>query len=306
MSHARKRRRGFTLIELLVVIAIIAILIALLLPAVQAAREAARRSSCKNNLKQLGVALHNYHDVYLMFPAGNLEYRRMPGISDTSPQWGWGVMILPFMEQKPLFEQLGVNQVRLGDIGGSRRNLAMNTILDSFICPSDDGQRVLLRTPNNRHFNGSGLNLTPVPKSNYVGVLGDRDGRHSGWRRQKSSRGILHTNSNVAMRDITDGTSNTMMVGERDWKCDAGAWIGNRNPDGNGMWGAYYTLGRANERINDTRGNNNCQEGFGSRHPGGAQFTFGDGRVRFISENIDFGTLRALGTRNRGEVVELP
>jgi len=280
MSHARKRRRGFTLIELLVVIAIIAILIALLLPAVQAAREAARRSSCKNNLKQLGVALHNYHDVYLMFPPSNTFTQgriRSGGVE----AWGWGTFLLPFLEQRPLFEQMDVNNRTLDQMLRTGDRSLADTPLDVFRCPSDDGPQI----NRDRRFNGD-----HVATSNYVGNHGCRCSRPR--QRNRDPRGVFNvTPSPIRIRDITDGTSNTIAVGERIFNpCDAAVWVGTRNYNGCGNIGLRHHLAWVtgnNTRINSpsTRG---CRLGYSSLHPGGAQFVFCDGKVRFISENIHF------------------
>ncbi len=296
------RRRGFTLIELLVVIAIIAILIALLLPAVQQAREAARRSSCKSKLKQMGVALHNFHDVHGALPAGSIRD------GNNQEAWGWGAYLLPQLEQAPLFDDLDVFNRRLRDLGGSAANRALaRTSLDIFLCPSDPAEEINAR----RHFDGSGWpggGNGRVATANYIGVCG------TGNVSDTNNNGVLRmapNNSEYALtkfRDITDGTSNTMMVGERSYRCWAGAWAGNRNPRGNGPRGADYTMGRTQIAMNGAIGSNTngCRQSFGSEHTGGSQFCFSDGAVRFVSENININTYRRLGRRNDGEVVTLP
>lgn len=235
---ARNHRAGFTLIELLVVIAIIAILIALLLPAVQQAREAARRSSCKNNLKQIGLALHNYHDTYNMFPMGG--YRG----NTNEESWGWGAYLLPQLEQQTLFDQIQVNNLRLTQVMADPNLRTFTaTPLTVFICPSDTGRNGIMDGPrlnssSGRHFNGlSGVGTGfRVGKSNYIGVCGYGDvSRFDGQTRRPD--GILYLNSSIRFRDITDGTSNTFAVGERDYFCHQGAWVGNRNPRGGGPQG---------------------------------------------------------------------
>lgn len=285
-SSLKDRRMGFTLIELLVVIAIIAILIALLLPAVQQAREAARRSTCKNNLKQFGLAFHNYHDVHNTFPPGIIN---RPGtaaggwssrcvtmsnggtFTDNSYRaWGWGTFILPYMDQAPLYNILNPDGCRMPN---RNANFAGTTPLDDPVpahrCPSDTGKKDF----NDMHQDYS--------TSNYV--VSDRIG--SG-------------NTKIRIRDITDGTSNTLLLSERRLK---------RNPAGKRfggaiVWGRSGNTDAANKfRVNwpintptaTTSANNaaagdaGCtRHGMSSNHEGGAQFLMADGAVRFISENI--------------------
>ena len=228
----RRIRHGFTLIELLVVIAIIAILIALLLPAVQQAREAARRSQCKNNLKQLGLALHNYHDTYGMFPMAVIG---RPGAGwqcsvmsngDAVPNndyrsWGWGTFILPFVDQAPLYNQLQPDGCRMPNSDATYNGeMLLRQSLPVFICPSDTGPAL------NAFFQN-------YSKSNYV--INER---------------ISNVNTNKRIRDIEDGTSNTLMLAERRYKRDpagqryAGAMIWGRanTSDASNKFGSSPTL----------------------------------------------------------------
>jgi len=300
MLHLRSTypsRRGFTLIELLVVIAIIAILIALLLPAVQQAREAARRSTCKNNLKQIGLALHNYHDIFGMFPIGAQDNPNGDA-DDSGPadyeSWGWGASILPQLDQAPLFEQLNINKLTLNQVleSGNLSALLQNP-LPVFICPSDASRTALMEggsmnSGTGRHFNGSsGIGTAfRVAKSNYIGVCGYNDVNRLAVNEQT---GVFQRRFAYQLRDLTDGSSNTLLVGERTTYCAAGAWCGNRNPDGGGAQGADYTLGRVSVPLNlPDNAAHYCTEGFSSTHTGGAHFLMGDGRVIFISENISY------------------
>ncbi len=269
-----KHRSAFTLIELLVVIAIIAILVALLLPAVQQAREAARRSTCKNNLKQFGLAMHNYHDTHGVFPPG---YVTFPADSCEHPNavnnrfWGWGTLILPYVEQAALYDQLRPDNCTnpLPAPGTLYNGIALlQQPVQAFMCPSDAG-------PNVNSFYGN------YAKSNYV-----------------VNRQVAGNNTNRRMRDILDGTSNTFMFSERALRL---------NPQGNrlvgGMiWGRHNNTDagsqmRANHAINTPHpagnttspGSNdgNCiRHSPSSQHKGGAQFAMCDGAVRFVSENI--------------------
>jgi prepilin-type N-terminal cleavage/methylation domain-containing protein len=308
MEH--KRRRGFTLIELLVVIAIIAVLIALLLPAVQQAREAARRSTCKNNLKQIGIALHSYLEMKNMFPPG---YIYMGDQVNAREMWGWSALLLPQLDQGPLFEQLDINNRRLEQIlatGTGAGGLAplTQTPLEIFRCPTDPGgSNGTTRVPQQRHFGGgrgvaaAGLGQFLVAPSNYMGVSGNRhqtpeQAATATPVEGNENNGVFSWNSNVRERDVTDGVSNTLMVGERDgFECKSGTWVGVRNSYNNGgQRGQWVVLGGAHGvtlTLNAypwDNGNNGCAEGFSSMHAGGAHFLMGDGRVVFISENIHF------------------
>ncbi len=306
----QSQRRGFTLIELLVVIAIIAILIALLLPAVQQAREAARRSTCKNNLKQIGLALHNYHDTHRVFPPGWVS-RDTNG--DASNLLAWGYFILPFMDQAPLYKSINPNirwiegSNSSGFSGVTSVVPAATTKIPAFSCPSDtQGLTNLEYGPNFR-----------IGKSNYVCSYSP-----GAWNATSSTGsasgawGPFQRNSNVRMRDFDDGTSNTFLIGERNSKTSQAAfWIGTTKEgtgtNRNGYWPFVSALTRnfqwdsgssANVFGNRYLINSGYAWAFSSLHTGGAHFVFGDGRVRFISENIDSYAYVALATTARGEV----
>jgi len=281
-SASRSLRAAFTLVELLVVIAIIGILVALMLPAVQAAREAARRMQCSNKLKQIGLALHNYHGVYGSFPPGNIDQ----AVSQ-SQEWGWAVFLLPYLEQEPLHSQLAPNERRFVELLSDPAARAMCQIsLDGFRCPSDRTPRLLEGTEQPRDLDGVasvGPNFFGAT-SNYIGVTGF-------WQiGALPANGILSANSEVNFRDIVDGTSNTFAVGERDFYCAAGLWAGVRDARASGPRGADYVLGRVSYKMNAVKnvGNPSCCQAFSSPHPGGAHFALCDGGVRFVSENISF------------------
>lgn len=292
-----RRTRGFTLIELLVVIAIIAILIALLLPAVQQAREAARRTQCKNNMKQLGLALHNYHDVYKTFPPGYIAEQRTANTGTFTRDfsyWGWSAFILPYIDQAPLFDGLNVGNVLLDDIATTPdpvRLVLLKTPMPAFRCPSDVGPNLNV----GRTLTFSGNNSTEATStSNYVG-----NNRSRGISRndQKVRGGVFWQNSRCKIRDITDGTTNTIMVGERRWKtidingvtrlARAGNVFG--IPAANyGNRGRSAVLGDGGPKINYNFNNNaRTRRAYSSLHTGGAQFLLCDGSVRFVSENVD-------------------
>lgn len=273
-------RTGFTLVELLVVIAIIGILIALLLPAVQAAREAARRMNCSNNLKQIGIALHNYHDSMQQFPTGFLVDMNAPN----DPQWGWAAMILPYMEQGAVHETIGVKKRTLTaaiTLAGTDTtvNEALRSVLSAYRCPSD---------PCDDYVDGVNSGVERVwtnydpPASNYMGNLGLYNAPGN-----VPNNGVLFGNSYIGFRDILDGTSNVFAVGERSaelWP-EPGTWLGVQNalPTDNGM---YFTVGNVIHPIN-TEIAADARDGFSSSHPGGAMFVFCDGSVHFLSETID-------------------
>ncbi len=308
---ALKLRRGFTLIELLVVIAIIAILIALLLPAVQQAREAARRTQCKNNLKQIGLALHNYHDTYLVFPMANVVRFDNQVRGDG---WTWHARILPNMDQAALFNR--VSSVMGTDIGNQNSTEQLlagrGTKLTVFQCPSHPAGPGDNPSKNGYHlstYNGVAgsvcFNNDQLDAATDVGYRGD---------------GMFHMNSRVRIADVTDGTSNTFLVAEVQDELN-GTPNSNRlpgsdrrynfssNSDGNPPTDiSEYLVGmELNDPINanhrDTAGfYNNNGEYAGSYHVGGAQFLMTDGSVRFVSQNINMNVYQGVSTRGNGEV----
>jgi prepilin-type N-terminal cleavage/methylation domain-containing protein len=324
-------RSGFTLVELLVVIAIIGILVALLLPAIQAAREAARRSQCTNNLKQIGIALHNYHDTYRSFPSGYIRIGAPAG-------WGWPALILPFMEQQALYDEIGVQRTRLHALinnnppyNQNNNNNPLRTELKAYRCPSDSGAQGGV-VVNDRRFDGWNYNDMRPGVSNYMAVAGNRDMNNNGSCNPclpRDSYGPFFHNSEITFADILDGSSNQLMVGERETKnCRSGTWIGIRNAEGTGSRGTPYVLGWSGPRLNQPVGgvfpswgaggpapnSVGCGEGFSSFHPGGALFVLGDGKVRFVSDDIHYfhvgnhqgpnlGTYQRLMRRDDGQEI---
>ena len=281
------------------VIAIIGILVALLLPAVQAAREAARRMECTNNLKQLALAQHNYHDTHKSFCSG---YVRGPwNGSNNSERWGWHVLLMPFIEQGPLHDQLAPQDYTLEDVCAGLNPSVPNPVatlqtrISGFICPSDSNEDELAH--RDRHFGGGhgtqqgGLGNWRPGLTNYIGLRGTKDQP----KNTSDTHGVLYYNSNVRMGDISDGTSSTFMIGERDsLHCRAGTWPGVRNPHGGGSRGLWTSVGHVRTVLNAPNpphgwgSNKGCGESFSSMHPSGANFAFCDGSVHFISENIEF------------------
>lgn len=297
------RRRGFTLIELLVVIAIIAVLIALLLPAVQQAREAARRSQCKNNLKQIGLALHNYHETTNMFPIGG--FRQGVGLGTGM---GWQVGILPNIDQAPLYSKFDFNQTSYT----AAVNLALAvTELPVYFCPS--------AASNTTHKTGnSGENSAGAPTASvhYFGSMGPKGTNpttgqaysldtSSAGHGDFSREGMMLRFVPVRIGDVTDGLSNTIQVGEISFNTANCFRVFIRGCDSS----ACGSVKNINSGINITRynGSNNFNDvSFGSMHTGGAHFLMGDGSTHFISQNIDFNVYRSLGSKSGTEVVSFP
>lgn len=320
------RRSAFTLVELLVVIAIIGILVGLLLPAVQAAREAARRMQCSNNVKQLSLSFQNYHDTFRNFPL-NFAVRGRPGlggggpaISDTGKSWLQ--MILPFIEQNNLFNSidfrvgLRLNGGIPGDAVAIQRNRDVAaTVVQTFLCPSD-GQHNDGRL-NNRSDTVSPdeswaiTNYKACAGSNWAfGVfawtnnLGGRNGGNSDGL--NAGNGVLCSNQNntnpiTRMRDLTDGTSNTFIIGEALPQYTLWNWWYNPNAvTATCAIPLNYSL-RTPINVNNWPNNYN----FNSRHTGGGNFGLGDGSVRFVSDNVDTAVYRGYASMSSGEVVTL-
>ncbi|HCS55265.1 DUF1559 domain-containing protein [Rubinisphaera sp.] len=323
MLCSSRKRSGFTLIELLVVIAIIAILVALLLPAVQQAREAARRSSCKNNLKQIGLALHNYHDINTCLPIGSLFRDRGDLGPSGSNRTTWMTRILPQMEQTAIFDQF----VFTSDAGWDPNNMK-NQPIAAYRCPSDPGGK-----PNASHaptsyvacigatfrLDGNGGSTANSSYGTYIQGNGT-------WARMVLNNGqeesVFAANSHCRFRDITDGLSNTMavseclvgspvkeMTGGTYTDCDAdpatpaktrGYSWSYGDPD---TW-TFSALRTPNARSSDcdrfaVYGNMAAR----SQHDGGVQVLLADGAVRFVSENINLATWQNLARRNDGNVL---
>ncbi len=298
-DRRRIRATGFTLIELLVVIAIIAVLIALLLPAVQQAREAARRSSCVNNLKQLGLALQNYHDAHNTFPPGYVSNFDSSG-NDTGPGWGWGAMILPAMDQGNIQSTITFTT----PIESSQNSVARTTSITSWLCPSDS-MKTTWTTVTRDSVGNIVSNICVVASANYVGVFGIAEPGIDG-------EGVFFRNSNIGFRAITDGSSQTFLVGERSQKWCEASWVGAVTgaqlfpPTGSPAVpivenASGMILGHTFEGPPNAAGLEcNC---FSSQHTGGGNFVFADGHVRFLSTTMDKATFKALSTRAGSETI---
>jgi prepilin-type N-terminal cleavage/methylation domain-containing protein/prepilin-type processing-associated H-X9-DG protein len=278
-------RRAFTLIELLVVIAIVGILIGLLLPAVQKVREAANRLTCKNNLKQIGVALHGYQGRTGSFPPGYTSDVDRSG-ADLGPGWGWAAFLLPDIEQDNVFNQITFSRDIRDALNAApcRQNLAL------FRCPSDLSYDVFtVYDPN-------GQTLADVAHSNYVAMFGNNEIEVN----PGAGNGVSYRNSRTRIADITDGTSNTLLIGERSGNLARATWTG-------AVTGAdeapALVLGSADHTPNHPAAHG---EDFWSRHVQGVNFLFADGSVRIINNTINPLVWAALATRAGGEPYTAP
>lgn len=346
---SRKETRGFTLVELLVVIAIIGVLVALLLPAVQAAREAARRTQCSNNMKQFGLAMHNYHDTFKSLPTAGYRWtgglvgtqcqaQSGPSASSTSHAQSWVVSILPFIEQQPLRDQFFTGVSTLPSYGCWFRTRdtrpdthpvmarVLATEIDAFRCPSDGGRKEGYRSSDDH---------APIARMNY-GVNG---GAGNAWARTDAramlERGPFHFGyafeRSIDFSAITDGTSNTVMLGEivaaehrRDtrgaWAYSAGPFISGGEPsyrdprillppNGNALDDRFMDRpprcrADANDRyLRCVGGGGRAFQTARSKHPGGVHVCLADGSVRFISETIEMQTWLALLGMSRGQAI---
>lgn len=316
-------RRAFTLVELLVAIAIIGVLVALLLPAVQAAREAARRMKCVANEKQIVLALHNYHDIHKQFP---INVSSHPDYTRTAKQGSWHSAILPFIEQQALFNRIDVN-LPIGDIDNRNTNTDVaQTPVKIFLCPSDDTKGgVMIGT---RYVPG-----TPWGVTNYMASMGSiwKQGDVACWHDWPYGRGaggdgnvngnngflcnflpgLTEARWNTRMTDIEDGTSNTFAIGEivPQWRAHC-AWFWFASMSNCGCPMNYQSAAiKASNGSRTLRSDwlvgwqNNY--GFYSQHPGGVNFGFADGSVKFVPQNIDLFTYRMLANIADGQPVSL-
>lgn len=291
---------GFSLIELLVVIAIIAVLIGLLLPAVQKVREAASRMNCENNLHQIGLALHGYHDSHESFPSG---YRCQPQANPdfTSPGWGWAALILPHVEQGNLAQQINFSL----PVEHANNLAARTTIMKLFVCPSDRSTGVFTVLDKNN------APLAQAATSSYAashGIGADLD------EELDIFNGMFSRNSRVRVADITDGTSNTIAIGERGAFFTQAPWAGAvslgttritpgapvNNPT---AFEDAPTQALVHVSVHTLNDPNADPEDFFGPHIGVVILLFGDGSVRPVKAGLDLSILQALATRNGGEVV---
>jgi prepilin-type N-terminal cleavage/methylation domain-containing protein/prepilin-type processing-associated H-X9-DG protein len=298
----RRCRRAFTLVELLVVVAILSILIGLLLPAVQKVREAANRMKCANNLKQLGLACHTYHDTNAVLPPGYLA--RVPyrdGATDTAPGWGWAAFLLPYLEQDNLYRQINFNKP-------VEQSPAAAVVLPLLLCPADP-------VPP-EPFEATDATLAPVATlapSSYAATCGPDASDVAAL----AGLGVFYRNSRTRLTDVTDGTSSTAMIGDRSWAQTNGAWAGapsgavaragfmNPWPLATGPAPALVLV--HNNWLNIRTDSDGGLDDFSSNHVGGGNLLFADGSVHFVGSVTAEGQIhadfQALGTRAGGEVI---
>ncbi len=305
--RARITRSGFTLIELLVVIAIIGVLIALLLPAVQAAREAARRAQCINNLKQIGIALHTYHDEVNCFPMSYVAFGSfVDGATDTAPGWGWQSMILASMEQSSLFHAANFSLA----VSAPANTTVIASDISNYICPSDPVQPGPFVVSD-----ASGRPVANMSPTSYAACVGnDLADSTTGLNNNGLGNGVFYRNSRVRLADITDGSSQTIMSAERAWTITSGPWAGvatngvcrrgpsNPCPTTGALYYAAATLVQAHGNVlnTDTDPDGGIDD-FSSRHPMGANALFADGSVHFLKS-----VLRNSGKRSDGSTIYSP
>ncbi len=331
LSSRRPARSGFTLIELLVVISIIGVLVALLLPAVQAARAAARRTQCMNNLKQVGLALANYQQQIGSLPSGYLSQWDAFANKETGPGWGWASLVLPFLEQGNVANNINFSV----NISAPTNQTVRIHLISAYICPEGGMPDTWIAENGEMWIYGGTLYSARVPicgvaGSNYVGVFGIGEPGVDG-------EGVFFRGSAIEPRNITDGLSQTLAVGERTVNLSTGmeaaislgtpspnkgrgqaSWVGTvagtvfwscfpnpydsdggvcRKEDGSGM-----TLGHTGEGHGPGDPNSEVNQ-FESRHGQGCFFLFCDGHVKFLNRSINYSTYKALSTRAGGEVI---
>ena len=288
------KKRGFSLVELLVVIGLIAIVISILLPAIQQSRQDARRAHCRNNLKQFGLALHNYHDTFNCFPPGWVSKEGDPG---TGARIGWQTMILPFVDQAPLFNRINFH-VPPSDAHGKPLDMFQTATITTFRCPADPAPALnpLRGDFGTSNYSGNYGHIAP-PR---LRPLGMSDVWPGSAVAPMTSSGIFARNSSVRIASITDGTSNTIVVCEKGFTSGAQIWAG------------VTDNGHEDDTLFDASHRSRINQGWtsaSSRHGGGAHFVMCDGSVRFIADGIDskpapeLGTYQRIAAKSDGNVV---
>ncbi|MFM8175712.1 MAG: DUF1559 domain-containing protein [Pirellulaceae bacterium] len=320
-SKGRRRRSGFTLVELLVVIAIIGILVGLLLPAVQAAREAARRIQCSNNMKQMGLAFQNYESSHRTFPPGFISRVTGPWpgggnhpVPEAGPGWSFFALILPQMEQSNLYNSINFSL----PITGPSNQSARSTKVSTYQCPSDTWNQPVSVWPTS-------LGMNDLAPASYIACLGGGNPAnapgYSALYEELPFNGMFHRNTAIKVRDIIDGTSNTIGIGERASMFTPNGWAGviptaqtvfspriaisRRQAVGQTARPAI-TMATVHVRTGGPNAPTGSPGGFWSPHLGGALFLLMDGSTHTISTNVDMTIFRAMAGRDDGIPIELP
>ncbi len=297
MHNTFRHRRGFTLIELLVIAAIVIIGIALALPAVQYSRAQARQNICRNNLKMLAIALHNYHDIYAEFPPGWVAHVPAAG---NGARLGWPVFILPMMDYAPLYKRFDFESPMPkadANVNGAK---IFQTVIKEYRCPADSTSATnpMRGDYGTSNYSGNHGNV-PLPRW----AAGRRTAHWPGQAdTPKDANGVMYYNSSVRMRDMIDGPSNIFLVGERSVTSAAGIWpgVGSNEFENDAVTDCSHA-----SRLNKS------PTSFSSGHAGGANFLMCDGAVRFVQDDIDsqsldtgdLGTYQRLANRRDGKVV---
>jgi len=281
IAGQRGRHRGFTLVELLVVIAIIGVLVSLLLPAVQAAREAARRTQCQNQLKQMSLGFHNHHDVHLSFATGGQDYYSARTFTNGKPEvvarqgWGWLYQLLPYIEQQNLWDLPTDSQVQSSPV-------------KTYYCPTRRQPSVVGTRAVNDYAGNAGL----YTSTGYA------------WGDGYNGCIVRNNRAPIGFQSITDGTANTILVGEK--RLDRLAMGTAQCDDNEGYtsgWDWDVVRWGNTPPLPDRRGFDQCEVLFGALHPGGVNFGLADGSVRFISYTVDATTFQRLCARDDGNPV---
>jgi prepilin-type N-terminal cleavage/methylation domain-containing protein/prepilin-type processing-associated H-X9-DG protein len=308
MNRPRSCPRGFTLIELLVVIAIIAVLVALLLPAVQASREAARRLQCVNNLMQIGIALKNYENAFESLPSGVVNPTGPIVQAPIGYHYGWATQLLPYLDFKPVYRRLDFKV----DLYQPQNGTARAVLLNVLICPSTNGPTRMARLGANPTIGGD------PALSSYAGCHNDLE-----TPIDVKNNGVFFLNSRIRYEDIEDGASNTIFFGEKGAEETEFGWAsGTRATLRNTGWAINRRLnttplppgapavveeddGKSSVGVGKAAEDEKLRTvgGFSSRHPGGANFGFGDGSVRFLKNSISPHILHLLGNRSDGDLL---